>query len=105
MLQVSKALRRCAVLIASGYPEATAAQLSADEFRIDGWTMVTAWRASRGRYRARITFSRRLVAEMLCAKGWTNRQTAAVLGVHKNHVVRMRKALKEDARQRVGLRR
>jgi transposase len=65
--------------------------------RLNAIELHNAWKASKSRFKARETFTRRMIAHLMLEKGFPRRDIALMLDVHPNHVPRMAKALKEDA--------
>lgn len=92
---ISKAVRHCAYLVASGHPEATVTLIAASRYKLDPWDVSRAWAVSRRRYFARDVHARRIAAVLMQRAGMKNAEAAKVLGVHPKHVRRMRKALRE----------
>ncbi len=101
--KLSYAVRLTAHLVATGHPEPTAPVIAARSMAMDLGEVTNAWKASRSRYTARRRYALCLLASMLHAKGWSNAKIAGVLGVHRNHVLRMRKRIETKGVRREGI--
>lgn len=86
--------------VARGVPDGEAILRAVDETGCSHDDLRRAWPVFKRSYAAHEQYARRLVVELLTARGFTNGQIADVLDIHVKHVPRMRKALQVERHKR-----
>lgn len=80
--------------VSRGVSQCEAIIRSARHHNVDPITLGNAWDVAGRLRKSQDLYARRLMAETLVKAGFSDDEIGSILGVHKKHVSRMRKALK-----------